>query len=163
MLGDDEGAREDLTAALQRAEALRFHRLADAARVELGYLALHPRALDDTRREALAALLPSGLDRGDLSASALAVALRLATRLGDDAASLEALALRRATEVPETSAERLELQVAVMAPRGDAAGFARALADHLGDAPDDEPRRVKTRGLLRRFSVPAELSGVADD
>jgi tetratricopeptide (TPR) repeat protein len=163
MLGDDEGAREDLTAAVQRAEAMRFHRLIDAARVELGYLALSPRAPDDTRRESLAALLPSGMGGDDLSAPALAVALRLATSLGDPTGHLEDLARRRVATTPQKSPERLELQVALLAPRGDAEGFARALADHLGEEPDGDDRRVKLRGVLRRYAVPSALSGGTSD
>lgn len=162
MLGDDEGAREDLTAALHRAESLRFLRLADAARVELAYLSLSPRAPDDARRDALAALLPAGVSPGDLSPSALAVALRLSARRGTAREPLETLARQREAELPERAAERLELQVALLEPQGDAEGFARALQAHLDGAVDHD-RRVRTRGVLRRYAVPPTLSGVPED
>jgi tetratricopeptide (TPR) repeat protein len=163
MLGDDEGAREDLTAALQRAESLQFRRLADAARVELGYLTLSPRASDDARREALAALLPSGEVRDDLSPSALSAALRLATRLGAPVADLQALARLRVERAALSSADRLEIRVALLAARGDAESFAQALAEHLGPPTDDEAYPVKARGVLRRYAVPSALSGVTED
>jgi tetratricopeptide (TPR) repeat protein len=163
MLGDEEGAREDLTAALQRAESLQFRRLADAARVELGYLALSPCAPDDARREALAALLSAGEARDELSPSALSAALRLATRLGAPAADLQELARRRVEQTALYAADRLELQVALLAARGDVASFAQALADHLGPPSADEDYRVKARGVLRRYAVPSALSGAMED
>ena len=99
----------------------------------------------------------------DLSAPALAVALRLATSLGNPTGHLEDLARGRVATTPQKSPERLELQVALLAPRGDAEGFARALADHLGEEPDGDDRRVKLRGVLRRYAVPSALSGGTSD
>jgi tetratricopeptide (TPR) repeat protein len=159
-LGELEGADEDLAEALAEARRLAHPRLADAALAERVYVALaggHP-------AEALRARLAE--IEGVPGPGALAVRLRGRTRLGEDVtADLAQVAAVRAAH-GANSLVQIELLVALWEARGGGAAereaFAGALREYLESAADEGERRVRRRGVVRRFHVPALLLSSSD-